>query len=365
MTPTPAAPVDPARAHLVQELKHPSPLLGCRIDPSGQFVFAGTQDNAVVRWHLASGKKTVLAGHKSWVRALAFAPLTPNPSPPRGEGSRLLFSASYDGKVLAWPLEAETPAPLRTVEAHKGWVRALDVSPDGQTLASCGNDRLVKLWSVRDTSPERQRRDSTPLRELSGHASHVYNVAFHPGGRFLASADLKGVVKVWDLEKGTQERELDASALYRYDPSFMADHGGVRGMAFRGDGKVLACCGIADVTNAFAGIGKPLVLVFDWSTGKSKQLRPKENFQGTAWGVAFHPAGFTVAVGGGNGGALWFWKGDETQDAFALKFPINGRDLDLHPDGRRLAVACADGAVRVYDLGPKKEAAPPVKPAGK
>ncbi len=50
---------------------------------------------------------------------------------------------------------------------------------------------------------------------------------------------------------------------------------------------------------------------------------------------------------------------------FALKFPINGRDLDLHPDGRRLAVACADGAVRVHDLGPKKEPAPPAKPVAK
>jgi WD40 repeat protein len=345
MTPAPAVAVDPAQAHLVQELKHPSPLLGCRFDPSGEFIFAGAQDNAVVRWHLPDGKKTVLAGHKSWVRALAFA-----------VKDKLLFSASYDGKVLAWPLEAETPAPVRTLEAHKGWVRALAVSPDGRTLASCGNDQLVKLWSV---------SDGNPVRELSGHASHVYNVAFHPGGRFLASADLKGVVKVWDLEKGTQERELDASALYRYDPSFMADHGGVRGMTFRADGAALACCGITDVTNAFAGIGKPLVLVFDWTTGKAKQLRPKENFQGTAWGVCFHPAGFTVAVGGGNGGALWFWKGDGAQDVFALKFPINGRDLALHPDGRRLAVACADGAVRVYDMGPKKEPAPPAKPAAK
>jgi hypothetical protein len=38
---------------------------------------------------------------------------------------------------------------------------------------------------------------------------------------------------------------------------------------------------------------------------------------------------------------------------FALKIPQNARDLDLHPDGRRLVVAGADGAVRVYDMGPK------------
>jgi WD40 repeat protein len=326
--------IDPAKAHIASEWKHASPLLGCRIDPSGRFVFAGAQDNNVVRWELADGKKTILKGHKSWVRALAFA-----------AQEKLLFSASYDGKILAWPREADAPAPQWTREAHQGWVRALAVSPDGRTLASCGNDQLVKLWSI---------PDGRPLRELAGHSSHVYNLAFHPAGHDLVSADLKGVVKVWDLEKGSVQRELDASALHHYDPTFMADIGGARGMAFRADGALLACCGITEVQNAFAGVGKPLVLLFDWPAGKPKLLRPKENFQGTAWGVAFFPLGHIAAVGGGNGGVVWFWKGAGPQDVFALKLPTNGRDLDPHPDGRRLAIACADGAVRVYDLGAKK-----------
>ncbi len=122
-------------------------------------------------------------------------------------------------------------------------------------------------------------------------------------------------------------------------------------MAFNSDGSLLACSGITDVSNAFAGVGKPLVVLFDWATGKTKQLlRPKANFQGTAWGVIVHPAGFVAGVGGGNGGALWFWKPDSAQDFFALALPNNARDLDLHPDGRRLAVAFFDGAVRIYGM---------------
>src|SRR5262249_41652420 len=99
---------------------------------------------------------------------------------------------------------------------------------------------------------------------------------------------------------------------------------------------------------------KPLVVLFDWQTGKAKQLRPRENFQGTTWGVVFHPTGFLVGVGAGNGGALWFWKPDQAQDFFTLKLPTNARDVDLHRDGQRLTVAFADGAVRVYDMAPKK-----------
>jgi WD40 repeat protein len=331
--PRPAKP-DPAQTRMVQELKYTSPLLGCRFDPSGQFVFAGAQDNVLVRWHLATGKMIALVGHKSWLRGIAFA-----------GPDKLVFSAGYDGKVLAWPLDAETPTPTRTLDAHKGWVRALAVSPDGKTLASCGNDHLVKLWSV---------ATGELLRELPGHDCHVYNVAFHPGGQLLVSGDLKGVVKVWDLGRGAAERELDAKVLHKYDQSFMADIGGVRGMAFSGDGGLLACAGITDVTNAFAGVGKPVVVLFDFATGKQKQLlRPKENFQGTAWGVGFHPEGFIAGVGAGNGGALWFWKPDQPQDFFTVKLPDNPRDLDLHPDGRRLAIPYFGGQLRVYDIGPK------------
>lgn len=327
----PALPtINPAKSRLVQELKHSSPLLGCRFDPSGKYVFAGAQDNAVIRWALDGSKRTVLTGHKSWARALAFAPR-----------DGLLFSASYDGKVLVWPLADESPAAKLTLDAHKGWARALALSPDGKVLASCGNDHAVRLWSV---------HEGKLLRELTGHACHVYNVAFHPTGKQLVSGDLKGVLKVWDLDKGEAVRTLDASALYRYDAIFQADHGGVRGMVFRPDGAVLACCGITDVTNAFAGIGRPLVLLFDWVTGKARQLRPRKNFQGTAWGVAFHPAGYVIAVGGGNGGAVWFYKGEGPQDEVVLEHPINGRDLDLHPHGRRFAVAAADGVLRIYDM---------------
>jgi prepilin-type processing-associated H-X9-DG protein len=114
---------------------------------------------------------------------------------------------------------------------------------------------------------------------------------------------------------------------------------------------LLACAGITNVSNAFAGVGNPLVVLFDWKTGKPKQLlRPKVNFQGTAWGTIVHPSGFIAGVGGGNGGVLWFWKPDNAQDFFSLKLPNNARDLDLHPDGRRLAVAFADGSVRLYGM---------------
>ncbi|MGE3803757.1 MAG: WD40 repeat domain-containing protein [Gemmataceae bacterium] len=333
--------IDPTKTHLTKELKHNSPLVGCRFDPAGSFVFAGAQDNSIQRWALADDKKTVCVGHKSWVRALAF----------QGEQ---LFSGDWAGKILVWKLAAEKPEPIATIDAHKGWVRALAVSPDGKLLASSGNDNLIKLWSTADFKLQ---------GELVGHDSHVYNVAFHPAGKNLASCDHKGVIKDWDLGTQKAQRTIDAAELQKFDPVFRAIIGGARAMEFSPDGSLLACAGITNVTNAFAGVGKPVVLLFDWAAGKKKQaLSPKENFQGTGWGVICHPQGFLAGVGGGNGGALWFWKPDQAASYHTLKLPNSARDLCLHPGGVRLAIPFYDGAVRLYDMTEKKaEPKPPEK----
>jgi WD40 repeat protein len=325
------APIDPTKTRLGVELKHNSPFLGCRFDPSGRFVFAGGQENAIQRWELSNQRKTTLTGHRSWVRSFAF----------HAESKKML-SADYVGKVLVWPTEAEQPQSERAIDAHEGWVRAIAMAPDGRTFATCGNDRLVKIWSF----PECRL-----VWTLEGHGSHVYNVAFHPGGRFLVSAELRGAVKQWDLNDGKPTREFDASALFRHDNTFRADHGGIRSLAFNADGSVLAGAGITNVTNAFAGVGNPAVLLFNWQTGQRQQiLRPQAAFQGTGWGVAFHPDNFVLGVGGGNGGVLWFWRPDREQSAHALTLPNNARDLHLHPASRKAAIAFFDNAVRIYEL---------------
>jgi WD40 repeat protein len=318
---------------MIQELRHNSPLLSCRFDPAGRFVFAGAQDNSIQRWELANARKTSLAGHRSWVRGMAFLPTT-----------RKLISGDYSGRVLIWQLDADAPAPEQTIVAHRGWTRMVAVRPNSQLLATCGYDNLVRLWNP---------ANGNPIHTLEGHTCHVYNVAFHPGGQFVVSGDLRGIVKQWDANQGTAVRSFDAGVLFRHDNNFRADIGGVRSMAFNGDGSLLACSGITDVSNAFAGIGRPVVVLFDWRTGARRQLlRPATNFNGTAWGVGFHPSGFIAGVGGGNGGALWFWRPNQANSFHTLNLPNNARDLHLHPDGRRLAIAFFDGVVRIYDMMP-------------
>ncbi len=326
------APVEPEKTHAAGEWKYTSPLLSCRFDPSGQFVFCSAQDNTIQRWNIATGEAVPLVGHDSWVRALAFHP----------SGSHL-YSGGYDGVVIWWDVSSAAPEPQRTVAAHDGWVRAVATSPDGKQLATCGNDRLVKLWNTEDGSL---------VDVLTGHQCHVYNVLFHPDGRRLVSGDLKGEVREWDLATGEQLRTLDAAALWKYDKGFRADIGGVRGIDFSADAALLACGGITDVSNAFAGIGNPMVVVFDYEPGEKKQqLVTSKKLRGTIWNVRFHPTGFLIgAAGGHEGGHLLFWKVDAANEFFDLKLPNICYDFDLHPDRQRLVTSHEDNALRLWTM---------------
>ena len=325
---------DPAKTHVAQTFKHASPLIACRFDPTGRFVFAGAQDGRVWRWQLEGEAKTELNGHKSWVRSLAFSP----------EGQTLV-TAGYDGTLVWWPAAAEKPEPLRTVAAHQGWIRAVVTSPDGQLLASVGNDLLVKLWNVADGSL---------VAELPGHESHIYNVAFHPDGQQLVTGDLKGNFLHWELPTGKEVRRFAEAALHKYDNTFWADIGGARGLTFSRDGKQLAASGITNVSNAFAGVGNPIVVLFDWEAGKQKvQQLSKAKVRGTAWGVALHPENFTIAVSGGSGGFLLFWKPDQKDEFHSFKLPDTGRDLDLHADTIRIATAHYNGQLVISKMAAK------------
>src|SRR5206468_260421 len=84
----------------------------------------------------------------------------------------------------------DKPEPTHVIDAHRGWIRALAVSSDGNRIATCGNDQLVKLWNA---------ASGELIEELAVQGSHVYNIAFSPSGASLVWCDLKGIVKEYDV----------------------------------------------------------------------------------------------------------------------------------------------------------------------
>ena len=138
------------------------------------------------------------------------------------------YSGGGEGRVVIWETAAATPKPIRTIEAHRGWVRAIAVSPDGKLLATGGNDRIVRLW---DSSTGKL------VRELNGHRGHIYSLEYHPDWQVALERRSSGC----DQGMGSERRVkaiggFDAKALHTYEGGQQVDFGGVRGMAISAGG---------------------------------------------------------------------------------------------------------------------------------
>jgi WD40 repeat protein len=325
-SPTPSA--DPLQTQFVRELTHEQPLLCCRYDPSGKVLAAGSQDNNVVRWNLESNEKSVLSVHDTWVYAVAFS----------RDGATLL-SAGCDGRLIWWDnLDVSRP-PIRKVDAHAGWIRALDVSPDGTLVATGGNDNHVKVFRV-DSGEQ--------VADLVGHELHVYSVLFHPTGEFLLSGDLLGSVRQWNVASSTLVRSFDAKKLENFNGGQRVHYGGVRSLAVSCDQTQLAAGGLHKATNPLGNVQEPLILVFDWESGQEKlSLEVGETMPLIVSRLVYHPSGFLMAAMRYNEGYLMFWKDQQPHIFHKHKVAGGALDMDLHPDSLQVATAHHDGKIRI------------------
>lgn len=327
---------DPKQAHVVSQWPHDRPLIACRFDPLGRFVFCGSEDSAVERFHLADGVRTILnGGHQTWVNAIAFSK----------DGVHAI-SGGCDGKLTWWESAAAEPKPIRTIDAHSGWARSLDVSPDGTLLVSGGNDNVARVWNITDGSF---------VFEFTDHPRHIYCVAFHPDGQSVFSGDLTGGLKQWEVTTGNEIRTFDATPLHSYNGGQQVDFGGIRAISVSPDGKWLAAGGLHKATNPLGAVHEPLVLLYDLQSQKlEKQLVAEGVTQGVIWRLKWLADGSIMGLsGGGSGGFLLFWKPDAEKDYHRFALPSLARDMDLHSDGLQVATAHYDRHVRITKLAAK------------
>jgi WD40 repeat protein len=87
-------------------------------------------------------------------------------------------------------------------KGHEGTILAVSVSPDGCTVASGGEDRMICLWQV---------PSGRALARWEAHDVNVTALAFTRDGRTLVSGAADGMLKLWDLPM--IRRELAALGL--------------------------------------------------------------------------------------------------------------------------------------------------------
>ena len=93
-------------------------------------------------------------------------------------------------------------------------IRSIDFSPCGNKLAA-SYDKIVRVWDLEE--PE------APPTELTGHQAGLFAVAFSPKGNLLVSADLNGVLGVWDVEHDYERQMFTEETDWIWSIAFSPD----------------------------------------------------------------------------------------------------------------------------------------------
>jgi WD40 repeat protein len=264
-----------------------------------------------------------------------------------------LASGGDDGIVYLWSLLAKEPTPI-SLKGHRSRIRSLSFSPDPQRpwLASGGDDGKVLLWGLRD------KDHHTLITSLEGHIRAVRSVAFSGDGRWLASGGDDGIIRLWDLgpDGRAQAARVDVKGHL----------GSVRSVRFSLKDRWLASTGEDWTVRLWARNSEGLV--------REPETTRLQGRDGGIRSVAFDQTGGWLASGGEDR-IVRFWKLD-SDSGFGKLDSDNKKSLIVHefgsaishleairsmalsPNGQWLAVAGEESTIYLWLISPSNAPIP-------
>lgn len=329
---------------------HPTPLLhwGEGLALEAEITFSPWELVMAVAWRpdgdllaVSAGDAIYLYDPQGWRRRSAYTVGALTHGLAFSPDGVWLAAASRDGFLRLWRvgdfLAASDAPPALAVQAHRKGANTVSFSPDGTRLASGGNDAIARFWDP-------ARGDVLGL--MIGGTFAVPSLAFLPDGETLAVVN-GGRVRLRQV--GT-ERILGTFAIE-------TEIAGLYSLAVSSDGRWLA-----------AGGNDNLIRLWEVSTayrsGQEHYPEPRllrghdgqpdaagfGKFRALIWQVAFSPDGRWLASAGGDG-ALRLWDAaGGGQLASAAAHPNGAACLAFHPRGERLASGGLDGVLRIWRL---------------
>lgn len=272
---------------------------------------------------------------------------------------QMVASTGNENRVRLWRVSDRSPIRELTGSAQSG--RCVAVSPDGQMVASGNDDGAIRLWRVSDGSL---------LNTLPGHTKFVFIVGFSPDGQTLVSAGGDKAIRLWRVSDGralgTVTVTLPGELIITISPDqrVVALYGSDKGVKLWSVNnnnllRVLEGHRYEVTSGAFSSDGRVLALgskdgkVRLWNVNDGSLLRALEGAKGEVGSVAFSPDGQMVA-GGWSDGTIKLWRVSDG----SLLSTLEGHkkavvSLSFSADGRVLASASDDKTIRLWQIKEK------------
>ncbi|KPP78252.1 guanine nucleotide-binding protein subunit beta-4-like [Scleropages formosus] len=115
-----------------------------------------------------------------------------------GSDSRLLVSASQDGKLIIW--DSYTTNKMHAIPLRSSWVMTCAYAPSGNYVACGGLDNICSIYSLKT-----REGNVRVTRELPGHTGHtgdVMSLSLSPDSKTFVSGACDASSKLWDIRDG-------------------------------------------------------------------------------------------------------------------------------------------------------------------
>ncbi|HEX5734746.1 MAG TPA: TIR domain-containing protein [Blastocatellia bacterium] len=205
--------------------------------------------------------------------------------------------------------------PMCTFKEHKKGIYTVAWSPQGHMLASAGEEKVIRIWSVEGCKS---------ICCLEGHQEAVDCISWSPDGRMLASGSRDKRICIWDVDTWARIKELEGHT------------NNIMSLSWSPDSSLLLS----------GSLDQTIIL---WDVKQGQALQTLEEHADAVNSLVWSRDG-KVFISGSGDKTIRIWDAESRETIYMLKEKSWVSSIGLSPDGNLLATGTGDGVITIWDV---------------